>query len=53
MLGGVKVPIGPVAVGGEIRYQSAVADLPRDQGFAGTKIDLGGFNYLLTFNIRF
>ena len=53
VLGGVKVPVGPVAVGGEIRWQSAVADLPRDQGFAGTKIDLGGFNYLLTFNIRF
>jgi hypothetical protein len=23
------------------------------QGFAGTKIDLGGMNYLFTFNIRF
>jgi hypothetical protein len=53
VLGGVRVPIGPVAVGGEIRYQSAVANLPGDQGFAGTRIDLGGFNYLLTFNIRF
>ena len=53
VLGGVRVPMGPVAVGGEVRYQSAVADLPGDQGFAGSKIDLGGFNYLLTFNIRF
>jgi hypothetical protein len=53
VLGGVRVPMGPVAVGGEVRYQSAVADLPSDKGFAGSKIDLGGFNYLLTFNIRF
>jgi hypothetical protein len=53
VLGGVRVPMGPVAVGGEVRYQSAVANLPGDQGFAGSKIDLGGFNYLLTFNIRF
>ena len=41
------------AVGGEVRYQSAVADLPADQDFTGSKIDLGGFNYLLTFNVRF
>ena len=53
VLGGVRFPMGPVAVGGEIRYQSAVADLPGDKGFAGSRIDLGGFNYLLTFNIRF
>ena len=53
VLGGLRVPIGSVAVGGEVRYQSAVADLPGDKGFAGSRIDLGGFNYLLTFNIRF
>src|SRR5207247_9858755 len=53
VLGGVRVPMGPVAVGGEIRYQSAVADLPGNQDFTGSKIDLGGFNYLLTFNVRF
>ena len=53
VLGGVRVPMGPVAVGGEVRYQSAVADLPADQDFTGSKIDLGGFNYLLTFNVRF
>jgi hypothetical protein len=52
-LAGVRVPMGPVAVGGEVRYQSAVANLPGNQGFAGSRIDLGGFNYLLTFNIRF
>ena len=53
VLGGVRVPIGSTAIGGEIRYQSAEANLPADLGFAGSKIDLGGFAYLLTFNIRF
>jgi outer membrane protein W len=53
ILGGVRVPFGGWAVGGEIRYQSAEATLPADQGFAGTKIDLGGFNYLLTVNFKF
>ena len=53
VLGGVSVPIGSTAIGGEIRYQSAEANLPSDLGFAGSKIDLGGFAYLLTFNIRF
>ena len=40
-------------VGFEIRYQSAEGDLPADQGFAGSKIDLGGFNYLFVMNFRF
>ena len=53
VLGGVRVPIGSTAIGGEIRYQSAHGNLPSDQGFAGSRIDLGGFAYLLTFNIRF
>jgi hypothetical protein len=59
ILGGVRFPIGQFALGGEIRYQSAVANLPTDQGFASSsptsqpKIDLGGFNYLVTFNVRF
>lgn len=53
VLGGVRVPLGRIGVGGEIRYQSARRNLPSDQGFAGTKIDLGGFNYLFTMNIGF
>ena len=53
ILGGARFPVGPMAIGGEIRYQSATGNLPASQGFAGTKIDLGGFNYLLTFNLRF
>jgi len=53
ILGGVRVPVGNWGVGGEIRYQHAIADLPADQGFAGPKIDLGGFNYLFSINVRF
>lgn len=53
VLGGLRVPIGSFAVGGEIRYQAAEGRLPADQGFAGTRIDLGGFNYLFLVNVRF
>lgn len=52
-LGGLRVPIGAFDVGGEIRYQHAEGDLPRDQDFSGSKIDLGGWSYLATFNIKF
>jgi outer membrane protein W len=53
VLGGVRFPIDQFDIGGEIRWQSAKGDLPADQTFAGPRIDLGGFNYLFTFNIRF
>lgn len=53
LLGGVRVPIESAGVGFEIRHQSAEGKLPSDQGFAGSKIDLGGYNYLLTVNFRF
>ena len=53
ILGGVRFPLGSWVIGGEIRYQSAEGELPPDQGFSGDKIDLGGFNYLVTFNVRF
>jgi hypothetical protein len=52
VLGGARFPVGSIDVGGEIRYQSGKGDLPVDQ-FLGPKIDLGGFNYLLTVNFRF
>jgi hypothetical protein len=42
-----------VGVGGEIRYQRAHGDLPSDQGFSGRRIDLGGWTYAATFNVRF
>src|SRR5262245_20911201 len=53
VLGGVKFPVGPWAVGGEVRWQEAKGDLPADQEFAGSKIDLGGFTYQAIFSIRF
>ena len=53
IFGGVRFGLGSWDLGGEIRYQKAEGELPADQGFSGSKIDLGGFNYLLTFNIRF
>ena len=53
VLGGVGFPVGAWSLGAEIRYQSAQGDLPADQGFSGTKIDLGGFTYLASFKVRF
>jgi opacity protein-like surface antigen len=53
VLGGVRFPVGNWAIGGEVRWQDAKGDLPSDLGFAGSTVDLGGWNYLATFNIRF
>lgn len=53
VLGGVRVPLGTWGIGGEVRYQKARADLPADQDFAGTQIDLGGVSGLFTVNVRF
>jgi Outer membrane protein beta-barrel domain len=53
ILGGIRAPFGSWGVGAELRYQSAEGDLPSDQSFAGTKIDLGGFTYLFSVNFRF
>jgi outer membrane protein W len=53
ILGGVRIPVGSWGVGGEIRYQSAEGKLPADQDFSGSKIDLGGFTYTFTINVRF
>jgi len=50
---GATVPVGAWGIGFEGRYQSAVGNLPADQGFAGPKIDLGGFTYSATFKVRF
>jgi outer membrane protein W len=49
---GARVPFGAWAVGGEFKYQDAKGDLPLDQ-FLAPKIDLGGWTYAATFNIRF
>ena len=53
VLGGVRFPIGPAAIGGEVRWQKAEGDLPASQDFSGTKIDLGGFTYNFTVGFRF
>jgi outer membrane protein W len=53
VMGGVRAPIGSASVGFEVRYQSAEGKLPNDQGFAGSTIDLGGFNYLFTTSFKF
>ena len=60
ILGGVRVPIGTWGLGGELRWQSAVGDLPSDSGFVTNpnidnqpKIDLGGFTYQFSVNFRF
>jgi hypothetical protein len=48
---GARVPLGRLAIGGEIRYQKAEGELNED--FLGPKIDLGGWHYLGTLAIRF
>jgi hypothetical protein len=53
ILGGIRVPVGSWGVGGELRYQTAKGDLPADQDFSGNRIDLGGFTYTFTINVRF
>jgi len=54
VLGGLRVAMGHAAsIGGEIRWQGGLGTLPVSEDFAGPKIDLGGMNYLLVFNVRF
>jgi hypothetical protein len=52
VVGGVRFPIGPAVVGGEIKYQNAKGDLSTTD-FLAPKIDLTGFNYLVTLGFRF
>jgi hypothetical protein len=52
-LGGVRAATPFGTVGFELRYQWAVGNLPPSQGFSGSKIDLGGMNYLFTMSFRF
>jgi len=53
ILGGVRIPIGSVGLGGEIKWHAAEGNLPADQNFAGPKINLGGLTYSFTVNFRF
>lgn len=52
ILGGVRVPLGGAVIGGEIRYQNAKGDLST-QDFLAPKVDLTGFNYLVTIGFKF
>jgi hypothetical protein len=52
VVGGVRFPVGPAVVGGEIKYQNAKGDLSTND-FLAPKIDLTGFNYLVTLGFRF
>lgn len=52
LLGGLRFPVGSWDIGGEVRYQRAEGETP-DEEFLGDTIDLGGMNYLVTFNVRF
>ena len=53
VLGGVRIPLGSWSFGGEVKWQNAKGDLPSDQEFAGSTIDLGGVTYAATFSVRF
>jgi hypothetical protein len=49
---GARVPVGSGMLGGEVRYQKAEGALD-ERDFLGSKIDLSGFHYVVTFGIRF
>ena len=51
VLGGLRFAGDRASAGGEIRYQKADDDLPA--GFAGPRIDLGGWTYNFTMGLRF
>jgi hypothetical protein len=53
ILGGVRFPVGAVALGGEVRWQKAEGDLPPAEDFGGNKIDLGGFTVNFTVGVKF
>ena len=53
IFGGLAFVGDVFGAGGEIRYQSAQGELPTDKGFSGSKIDLGGVTYSVTFKVRF
>lgn len=58
VFGGIRFPVNDnVALGGEIRYQRADANLNRNVGFQGDRLDLGGityqFNVVFTFGDRY
>jgi len=53
VLAGVRAPIQNWTVGGEFSWQKVVADVPVDEGFLGTKLDLGGWRVKFGVGVRF
>jgi hypothetical protein len=51
VLAGLRYGGETYSAGGEIRYHAAEGELSND--FAGSKIDLGGWTYNVTFGVRF
>ena len=53
VLGGVRFNTRSWGVGGELRYQGGIGELPVSEQFSAGKIDLGGWTYVATFSINF
>ena len=53
VLGGVRIPFGNYAIGGEVRYQRAEGDLGTTLAPLATTVDLGGTTIQASFTIRF
>lgn len=54
VLFGVRAPIGDAFfVGGEARWTGGTADLNPDFNFAGDKLELGGWNLMAGFHVKF
>jgi len=53
ILGGVRAPVGNWSIGGEVRWQQAVATKLLDEGFLTDRFDLGGWTTNFTFGVRF
>ena len=53
VLAGVRGVANSLVVGGEVRWQKAEANVPLEQNFLGTKLDLGGWTANFTVGVRF
>lgn len=53
VVAGARAPIQNWTVGGEFAWQKVVADVPVEDGFLGTKLDLGGWRFNFNVGFRF
>jgi hypothetical protein len=53
VLAGLRGGAGTLVVGGEVRWQRAIANVPEQEAFLGTKLDLGGWTGNFTVGLRF